>query len=100
MLRVQIPPDFLHLAEFLFIQIDREYLQIENSSLVGDKMPSKRLAEETKLMVAENKDIELIPTMTVTCSAGDCEFMWIVEDEAGDEIPLPAFCPICGRRAS
>ncbi len=61
-------------------------------------MASKRLEQETALTAFTQEHADLCEVVTVRCAAGSCEFLWIIEDEEGDPIPLPSFCPICGRR--
>jgi hypothetical protein len=62
-------------------------------------MAGNRLTQETTLTASEPLPADLCEYVTVVCSAGNCEFMWIVEDYDGDYIELPKFCPSCGRRA-
>lgn len=59
-------------------------------------MASKRLEQETKFETREDGDV--LQCVLVICEAGDCEFLWPAESDDGD-VPLPSFCPICGRRA-
>jgi hypothetical protein len=63
-------------------------------------MPGNRLAQETTLTVSKAAPADLCEYVNVLCSAGNCEFIWIVEDDDGDSIDLPKFCPMCGRRAA
>jgi len=63
-------------------------------------MASKRLEQETTLKVNERRTADLCEIVTAKCEAGDCEFLWIIEDEEGDPVPLPNFCPCCGRRVA
>lgn len=63
-------------------------------------MASKRLEQETTFALQEeNTQPDLWEVATLVCSAGGCEFFWPVEDEEGDDIPHPKFCPCCGRRS-
>ena len=60
-------------------------------------MASKRLEQETVFEIGEHGYV--LRNVVMTCETGECEFLWPEESDEGDVIPLPSFCPICGRRA-
>lgn len=58
------------------------------------------VTQQTKLEVDKSRGIgDLSPVMQIHCLRCDSHFMWATEDADANALPMPSFCPICGRRA-